>query len=199
MKAQLIKILLQPVLIALAAIVLVFFTVSTIDKQVEAAPQAQFTTSKPLWRVLDTNGDGTGVTNAISSTTPLTFYIEPPAATVYNIERFQAVIDDLTVNADDAYGAETLTNGLVIRFTSAGTVYTLTNELPIKTNIGWERICQVEQSGETVQNNQLRATCDFLGRSLRLNGDSNDRLEVVVQDDLSGLDNHWFSVIGYTE
>lgn len=163
-----------------------------ISAKVQAAPSFQSTTQTPVYRFLDTAGNGTGVKNAISSTVPLTFYLQPPAGAVYNITRLVATVEDSAVSDATLYGAVLITNGVTIRRVSGSTIITLTDGVTIKTNTQWARFCEVK----TVTT-QLQAVCELDG--LRLNGDRSERLEVILNDDFSGLDGHYFMAQGWRE
>jgi hypothetical protein len=183
---------LTPLWWALSALLVVFLIFSALGDPTQAAPSLQSTNLAPVYRFLDTSGAGTGVKNAISSTVPLTFYLQPPAGSTYNITRLIAVIEDSAVSDATKYGAVTITNGVTIRRVSGSSIITLTDGVAIKTNTQWARFCEVR----TVTT-QLQAICELEG--LRLNGDRSERLEVVLNDDFSGLDGHYFMVQGYRE
>jgi len=157
---------------------------------------AQQPSRATFWRFLDTNGDGTGTKNANGSTytaTGTAFYIEPPAGNVYDITRLIVTVEDTAVSDATLYGAVLITNGITIRRVSGSDILTYTDGVTITTNTHWSRFCEVK----TVTT-QLQAICEF-GGLIQLNGDRDERLEVRVRDDLSGLTGHYFMVQGYRE
>jgi len=66
----------------------------------------------PLVRYLDENGDGTGnfSANVDGSSTPVEFFIEPPASTIFVINDFSVFIQDNGELEQDNYGT-TITLG----------------------------------------------------------------------------------------
>lgn len=167
------------------------------NRPVRAAPAAQFSITTPIWRVLDTSGDGTGTTNATGNyTTTTAFYIQPPAASTYVLDQLIVSVEDSAVITYNSYGATTVITGVVIQRVGSSETITLTNTVPITANQGWRRYCEVDQTnaGGT---HQLQAICDL--RGMRLNGDQSEQLKVLLNDDYSGLDAHYFAVQGYKQ
>lgn len=168
-------------------------------RTIEAAPAYQLpTTQTPFFRYLDTAGNGTGTKIATGTYTSTRFYLQPPTANVYAVQRLIVSIEDSAVITPSLYGSVTITNGVVIRRVSGSTVITLTDGVTLSNNLGWRRLCDVEQTNITGVTNQLQAVCDF-SIPIRLNGDQSERLEVLLQDDFSGLDGHYFVAEGYKE
>lgn len=182
----------------LLALALVILTLSLISYQPShAAPQAQAGSRTTFWRLLDSVGDGTGTKNANGSTytaTGTTFFIQPPAASTYDITRLIVTVEDSAVSDATLYGAVLITNGITIRRVSGSNILTYTDGVTITTNTHWSRFCEVK----TVTT-QLQAICEFGGAMVQLSGDRNERLEVVLRDDLSGLTGHYFVVQGFVE
>lgn len=165
----------------------------------KAAPTfQQGTTQSPLWRYLDTSGNGTGTKIATGTYTSTRFYIQPPAANTYALSRLIAIIEDSAVVTPTLYGAATITNGVVIRRVSGSSIITLTDSISLTANAHWRRFCEVTQTSLSGVTNQLQAICNF-ALPVRLSGDRNERLEVLLQDDFSGLDAHYFIAEGYKE
>jgi len=183
---------LTPPILGLLLLTVAWLTIQSVSS---AGPLPQITTNTPVYRFLDTAGDGTGTKNAIGSyaITAETFYVQPPAANVYAINRLVVSIEDITTTGIALYGATTVTNGVVIRRVSGSDAITLTDGVTLSTNLGWGRYCAVNQL-----TSQLQAVCDFV-RPIRLNGDRSERLEIVLNDDFSGLSGHYFIAQGYKE
>ena len=158
-------------------------------------------------RFLDTVGDGSGTKNAIGdySAAAEIFFIQPPASQVFRIARLLVTICDTNGSAAGDYGNITggIANGVTVRHQNdAGTVTDYTDGVPVTDNASWTSFCYdgvplVWGSGNDVF--AVRWTFKKSGQYLRLDGAVNDRLEVVLNDDLRGLIFHRFLVQGYIE
>lgn len=155
-----------------------------------------------LRRFLDTNGNGTGTKNATGnySAAPTPFYIQPNAD-----QRF-AIYELLVQNSDAGqYGqsvyaafATALTNGLLMRVKQSGSVvFDLLDGVPIKTNDHFVHVSHdytlVTWQGSL---NSMSLLIQFARNSLVLNGRTQDQLEIVCQDDFTGLIDQTFFVTG---
>lgn len=177
--------------------------------EVTATPRSTGTQDVVFSRYLDTAGDGTGTKNANGnySVTPETFYIQPPFGAVFRIARLLISIEDTSGMVADEYGntGSALGNGIEVKVTNlAGTVVDLTDGVPITTNARWGSLCydvDLKSWGITPSNDLLlvRWTFAHAGQFIRLNGSSNDVLEVILNDNLSDLIAHYFIVQGYQE
>ena len=171
----------------------------------------------PLYRYLDTNGDGTGTNNANGnySATEEIFYIQPASNEVIRLERMLILIEGRK-NAffTDSYGGISggLTNGITVRVKDdTGVITDLTAGIPVKTNGDWGGLCfdaelYPSDNGNTETYLRVRWTFSRSGYPIRLNGANNERLEIVLNDDLSGdsggdpfIEKHYFHVQGYYE
>lgn len=161
----------------------------------------------PLFRKLDTNGNGTGTTNANGdySSALEEFYISAPSASERDLilQRIIITIEDTTGFSANEYGnlAAALTNGVVIQHRQSDeTIVTdLTDGEPVKTNAGWGSKCyDVDLKTWGVGNEFLlvRWTFERSGSSIHLNGGSGDRLAVRLNDDFTGLVSQSFEVQG---
>lgn len=159
-----------------------------------------------LDRYLDTSGDGTGTKSAIGNYSggQEIFYIQPPAGTIYRLARMLVFVEDSGSFDSGSYGnGIVLTNGIEVRVQDgSGTISDMTNGIPVKTNPHWKRLCyDAVRSNYGTGNESLgvRWTFTKAGQFIRLDGDSNERLEVLLEDDFSGLVAHNFLVQGYIE
>ena len=160
-------------------------------------------------RYLDTNGDGTGTKTAIGEYHDAgdgaeIFYIQPPAGSVYRLARMLPFVEDFGTFDSGSYGnGITLANGIAIRVQDDnGTILDLLDGLPIQINTHWARMCyDMSVSSFGVGNEYLHARWTFAksGQMIRLVGDNNERLEVVLNDDFSDLVSQYFMVQGYIE
>ena len=167
----------------------------------------------PLYRYLDTVGDGTGTKNAIGnySASEEIFFIQPPANQIFRIVRMIILIGGKASQVKtDHYGSlSALTNGVVVRVQNNGTVIDLTDGIPIKTNSAWGGLCYDSEIYSSTSNtdtyNRVRWTFERAGYPIRLDGSLNQRLEVVLNDDFThaggtdALTSHYFMVQGYIE
>ncbi|MEW8418209.1 MAG: hypothetical protein AB2669_21375 [Candidatus Thiodiazotropha endolucinida] len=99
-----------------------------------------------IYQYLDTNGDGTGTTNAIANYTGGTeFLIAPGAAYTYGLYRMLVTIKDASGGSADEYGnlGSALTTGikLAVIDSSDNELLDLTAGIPIKTNSEWGSCC----------------------------------------------------------
>lgn len=167
-------------------------------------------------RHLDTDGDGTGTKNAIGdySSTPEIFYIQPAATQIFRVYRMLVLIRGPKAKfLTDNYGSRIqLTNGIIIRTQDdSGTLINLSDDVPIRTNGNWARMCfdsfiYEAGSGGTDTYLRVRWTFSQAGYPIRLNGANNERLEIVLNDDFtlntSGSDplvEHYYVAQGYIE
>lgn len=163
--------------------------------------------NKPLFRFLDTVGDGSGVKNAIGdySSTPTKFLIKSKPGEMFFINRLLVSIEDDKTCDAEVYGsmASALTNGVEIKETANDAlVVDITDGLPIKTNGEWGRICsslEVKDWGPTAAYDYIQVCVTFgkCGQPLFIDGDSKEQLEIILNDDFSGLVAHHFMVQGY--
>jgi hypothetical protein len=160
---------------------------------------------KYLVHHLTENGDGTGEDNAIGdySLAEEVFFMTPPTEYSYFIKTMTVQVQDSPNMRAEYYGdlGAALTNGIVVRLSSNGNVtQTLSDNLKIKKNADWAAHCSNTQlltwgAGDEM----LIAEWDFErnGIPIHLNGASNDKLEIVMNDDFSGLVKHHFFCQGF--
>jgi hypothetical protein len=159
-------------------------------------------TYRRVTRYLDTNGDGTGQKNAIDNySSGEIFYIQPAPGEVFYIARMIVVIRDATVDAADYGALSELTNGVVMRVSDDnGVLDNLTDDVPITTNAGWAAICyDVTRAAWGTGDEFIKGRMSFFkdGPYVPLNGNRNERLEIVLSDDLTGLVSHTFMARGF--
>lgn len=154
--------------------------------------------------------DGAGVTyeaNGDYSITPAVFEWGPPTGEIWHAERLIVLIRDAG-NADASeYGnlGAALTTGIVVQFRSGvSTVEQTLNGLkPIKTNSDWAGLCYDTRNlglggaGDDAYSAMWTFSRDLGGSGIRLNGDDDERITILLSDNLSGLSSHTFFVGGY--
>lgn len=164
----------------------------------------------PIYRFLDTVGDGSGTKNANisgSAGTPNIIKIQPAPGEIMRLTRMIILIRDSKAGfTTDAYGAlGTLGVGIEARVqNNTSTLIDLTDGVPIQTNGNWGKFCYDAEVYPADQGNtdtylRVRWTFEKAGYPIRLIGDNNERLEVLIQDNLTGLVEHYFHVQGYYE
>lgn len=153
------------------------------------------------YRFLDTNGDGTGTQNAVGdySVTPQEFYFEPDVDA--KIHRMIIHIEDTSGFQAQDYGNITggLTNGYSLSVRDNGNeILDLCDGLLIQTNAEIGRYCydvDVKTWGAGNEALQARWTFDKAGAPLVIN--AGYRLSITLNDDLTGLIEHYFMIQGY--
>jgi len=144
--------------------------------------------------------------NIDCSSTECIFKLQPPSNETWIISRllFQLVDDDDIDN--DYYGADiTLSNGIALKIVKNGIVVAnLTNSQPIMVNLDWAKFCYDVsifnfESGWGYVDNCVSARWTFSksGTYIKLNGSTNDSINVYLNDDFTGLVDHTFLYQGY--
>ena len=133
-----------------------------------------------------------------------TFYIEPPAGEVWRIARMLVYVEDSGSFDAEKYGnAIVLTNGITVKHVDdAGTITDLTGGLPVLNNGAWGQLCYDAQLFEWGTGNEalaVRWTFQKSGQYVRLVGDDNAKLMVILNDSFVNLLEHRFLVQGYKE
>jgi len=126
------------------------------------------------------------------------FELQPPAGSIYVVHRLIATVQDGGAWRAEYYGGlgAALTNGVILRVQDdSGTLIELTDNYPIKSESAWAHYCYDSMvnalgAGDNVQS--VRWTFAKAGAPIQLVGDRNERLELVFEDDLTGLTGHWF-------
>ena len=177
------------------------------DSPLPVRQMVEGTQNMPLMRFLDVVGDGSGAKNANGdySSVQGIFRLAPAASTVYRVALLNIMIEDTAGLAAETYGAISggITNGVQLRIhNGTSTVLDLLDEEPIKLNSQWLGVCPgAEVNAWGSVNEILTARWDLkaAGMFLRLDGDASAELQIVLDDDLTGLISHRFFVQGYIE
>jgi len=126
---------------------------------------------------------------AVDGSTPISFVVHPPAGMIWQITRLILTITDGAAMDDGKFGSlSPLANGVLIRAHRGGLLATGTSWVTngdIATDMYDVTYTDKAPAGE----NGLRGrwTLTKLGAILELNGDDNDSIEVMIQDNLSTL------------
>jgi len=154
-----------------------------------------------LYRILDTNGDGTGTKNAVGDYgTPEDFYIEAPAGYTYFLNRLLVHIGDASTLNGDEYGNKTaLSIGATLKVLDGATeVLDILDGLTIQKNADWGRVAyDVHIFDEGTGDNYVMARLTFGAAGSPLKLDPGQRLCVRLSDDMTGIDEQYFKVQGY--
>ncbi len=165
-------------------------------------------TNEPaISRFLDTVGDGTGVSDATGdySVSPVTFIFRPAADQLIQVATFEVSIKDMSI-VSGRYGniMGGLVNGYVFRLKDdvggdqallAGRVFKTSADFAAS---GADASVFSQGAGGEV----LTATWNLRNRFdvvQGLNGATGQRIEVTLNDDFTGLDEHRFQVQGYID
>ena len=159
---------------------------------------------------LDTVGDGSGVKNAIGdySGGVTIFKVQPGAGVIYKIHTMIIHIEDGSGFRAERYAAlgTALTVGIIVRVQdNGGTIVALTDATaPVKNNGNWAEYAGpgVDVKAWGAGEEQLVGLWEFAqchGVPIRLDGDANERLEVVLNDDFTDVVDHHFVARGFKE
>jgi hypothetical protein len=139
------------------------------------------------------------------SVTAVEFFVRPPPGEIWRVARLMVFLEASSIAAG-AYGpvpVGALANGVrVYTANDFGELNDLLDIHTITTSAGWAEYChdaQVKSWGAGNEFLTVRWTFTKAGVPIRLRGDNRERLDVLVQDDLTGLDSHQFIVQGYRE
>lgn len=161
----------------------------------------------PLYfsQFLTKNGTGTLQTNMTGDfLSGSVISIIPAAGEILRIESLKVSLSTTHTMSLELYGnLSALGTGVLIRLMDGdGTVLALTDpSLAIKNNSEYAVYASDVTNREWGLEKNLAVKWDFSdsGTVLRIDGDSSERLEVLLQDDFSGLISHRFRVTGYIE
>ena len=160
------------------------------------------TLRRPFYKYLRNVGGDISATGDYS-VTPSTFYLQPAAGENYRLIRMIVHIEDSTGMDAVKYGNNiTLTNGIQINLIQNGTTIDLVDTLPIKANGDWAQLCHdAVKIGWGVGNELVTVRWTFTksNEGFRLIGDNEDKFEIVLSDDFTGLVHHTFMMEGEWE
>jgi hypothetical protein len=149
------------------------------------------------------NGTGTAeITGVYTPAAQGHFYIAPPSDEIWAIERVLIYIEGVGQFSATKYGPlAALTNGILIEIhrESTGERFDLTAGIPLKTSADISRHCyDVTHFNWGVGAEAMGARWTFAkgGAPIVLDGSKGDHLDVIAQDDFSGLDSHTFKFDG---
>lgn len=158
---------------------------------------------KPIFRLLDTTGDGTGTTEATGdySSTPASFRISDTEGWGI-IHRMIVYIEDGGSFDSGRYGnGLQLTNGVRVYIRDADDeILAELTSFPVTTNGEWQGQCHDYIHSSYGTGNELasiRWTFSKSGQPAEVRFDQGEYLEVYLNDDFSDLVKHRFTVQGH--
>lgn len=170
---------------------------------ISASEQLYNKNDAPFFRFADTVGDGSGTTNVIGNYDQVEgiHRIKVPVGQNMLIHRMIITIRDAGVFRADHYGSigAALSEGIEVRIADgAATILDITDGQPVVHNLGWaERCYDTAFQGFAAGDNFLSARWTFekAGQPLQLS--SGQELQIITNDDLTGLVEHYFNVQGH--
>lgn len=154
-------------------------------------------------RQMDTNGDGSGTINANGNyAVPTRFYIQPAAGRVIYVARIIVTIEDTSGFQAEEYGnlGAALTNGITLQRSINGVLDTNFTPVSVKTNAQWGSYCydvDLKTWGTGNEFLLVRWTLERSGVGVVLDGNNLESLDIIVNDNLTGLITHHFVVQGH--
>jgi hypothetical protein len=156
---------------------------------------------------LSADGTGLGQTNFNGdySATPMIAHITPDPGTTLRLYRMIVNVTDSNGMTQNEYGdlKDSLTNGIQVQVKDdSGVITDLTGGIPIKTNGAWGNFSydvNVINWGAGPESLLVRWSFFLSGTPIRLDGEHNERFEVILNDDFTGLTTQSFVVQGYYE
>lgn len=144
---------------------------------------------------------GSGDMTVDGSETPVTFFYEN-ADRVLSVHRMLGLIQDVGAFAAAGYGAlSALSNGIGFDYVKeTGERIDLLAGRPIVTNAGWGAMCydvQYLEFGNGSSDNYILVRWTFTNSGTEIVLDDGDRLEMIINDDLSGLVHHRWQIQGH--
>lgn len=157
-----------------------------------------------LFMRLDTNGDGTGTQDMAvdASLSPIKYFIKPPAGEVWRVARWMLYVQDTKGFDVGLWGnGVVLTNGIVPKIKQNGVERNMT-PMAIKSSgniaeMAYDMTLHTFGSADDIL--VARWTFTKAGQYLRLDGDLGDELQVIINDDLTGLSSQYVQIQGYKE
>lgn len=153
-----------------------------------------------IQKLTDTGFETVGATtnfNADYSVTSQDAFIQASPGLIVKIIQVNIAITDSGTFADDDYGniVGGLTNGILTEVELNGVIFTNT-AATINTNAELFSVDSDAQIVEYSSNDRTLVSSFVLGTPIILNGNTDDKFRLVLQDDMTGLRLHEFVVIG---
>lgn len=156
-----------------------------------------------IYQYADTNGNGSGTTNAIGNyASGQKFFITPQnVGEIYIINRVIIFLEDDANFASGGYGGlATLGTGISVDlyWKNGAVVTSLSGGINVKNNSDWARLCyDVDYDSFPAGNNYLHARWTFAKSGHPLALEYGDEVRINMNDDLTGLVSHYFMFQGF--
>ncbi len=149
--------------------------------------------------VFASNGSTFNATEDYS--TNMTFKIQPPKNESWIISRLLVTIEDFgTFDAAEYGNGIMLTNGIRVATNQSGRETNITNGANVMSNAHWARFSYDTTPIDFGTGNNflaVRWTFSKSGTWIKLDGSTNDSINVILRDDFSGLVTHTFNFQGF--
>ena len=158
---------------------------------------------KHFFQMLSSNGDGSGITNAIGdySETPLILKLQSPGSRIVVVNELHVKIQDTGSFDASKYGNNiVLTKGIVIRVcdAQANMIDDMTCRV-IKTSGDWAAHCRIylHKFGQGDEILTVENKLSHSGKPFTIDFSKGQCIEVELNDNFEGLNVHEFSAHGY--
>lgn len=136
-----------------------------------------------------------------SLASPIIYQLKPESGRIWFITRLILGMTHAAAATDDKFGDQTaLTNGVVLRTFVNDQFESFTNW---KTNgdiiLDMFNVTYSDKAGPSLFGTSGRQTFTRLGVGIKLNGDNNDVMDIMIQDDLTGLTSFFLNGQGYSK
>lgn len=156
-----------------------------------------------IYQYLSANGDGTGATsqNVDGSSTPVEFSIDPPEGETYILKRMNVHAINGNFNDATKYGQLTLATGISIHIEDEeGVVLKDFTPIKIKRSHDWALLSGIDSvttGGVVAESFIVRWTFAKGYDDIILNGDTGDKLVLIINDLMTGLTDQLCMVQGH--
>jgi len=128
---------------------------------------------------------------------PVTFSIAPPMGMIFDVARLIVTMEVVSSLSVTGYGSDDfpLTNGITVERWRMGESVDVLTAFPLFTNVDWASQCydaKLLDLGPGVDCLLIRWTFGRVASAIRVNGSVGESLNVVLNDDFSGLLRHRF-------
>lgn len=155
----------------------------------------------PYIRALDTNGDGTGLTNGVGNYAAGAIELKytPPTGRLFQLTALFASLITKANLTSTGYGglAAALTNGVILRIQTLGRMI---DTYTFKQNYDYQLLAtNYSVTNYTAGKDGLKvgfAYDDIRASGLVLDGNQGDYVSFTLNDDFTSLDQHEFSIAG---
>lgn len=132
---------------------------------------------------------------------PIIYRFQPDSDRVWFVNKLQMTMTHNSAASDDKFGNLTaLTNGFVFRSFVNGQFRSIANwksNANIKLDV--EAVTYSDKAGPGLFGTTVQDSINLVGATLKLDGFAGDYLDILIQDDLTGLESFYVNGQGYVE